>query len=426
MTRTATKERPATPGEAPPGSEAGFAFTLPAGAFAAAVGKACAVVSGRVTIPILSHALLRLDAFGVLHVMGTNLDQVVEAAASTTHRHVVSGAITVPALDLKDALGHLKPAEDVSAVLDPNRALLVLKQGRTTYKLPTLPADDFPLVAEIAGKTAAFDVDAAALAGALRQVEMAASTEEARFYLNGVFFDFNAPAPAAGATSVLLVSTDAHRLHKAALALPDGAPAPDAGFSFILPSAAVRPLLAACDGPAAGHRLSLTLGGAKLRIDAPDAKGGPVVLTTKLIDGTFPDWRRVVPQDPPNRVAADRDELLAAVERVGIVQGAQMNSDNAKRRTAAIKLSFADGELLLSNRDPNTGEEADSACACSLLAGHPGEVGFNAAYLAAALRSFGAADSIEIAWTDAGGPALFTRHGAAGDADARVVMPMRF
>jgi DNA polymerase III sliding clamp (beta) subunit (PCNA family) len=96
--------------------------------------------------------------------------------------------------------------------------------------------------------------------------------------------------------------------------------------------------------------------------------------------------------------------------------------------TAGVKLAIADGEIALSNRHQNTGEEAETSCAASLIAGAAGEIGFNGVYLAAALRSLPGADTVEFGWTDAGGPCLLTIHAAAGtphEGHGRVVMPMR-
>jgi len=391
-----------------------FTATLPAGAFAAAVARAAGVIAARTTIPILAHALLTIEN-GTLSVTGTNLDQVVRADVPAAG----AGALTVPGLDLKDALAHLKPGEDVAAAYDPGRNLLVLKQGRTTYKLPVLPVADFPLVTAMQGPSVNFAVDAATLSAALKSVEMAVSTEETRFYLAGVFFDFT-PIPG-DVSACTLVATDGHRLHKSPLPIAAGDTPPDVQHNFILPTQAIRPLLAACEG---GGTLAVTADAGKIRVTAPSAKGGAVELTSKLIEGTYPDWRRVVPKDPPGRAVIDAAELLAAVDRVGIIVGAQVQNNSTRKLTAGIKLSIADGEILLSNRAQHTGEEADTSCAASVLAGEPIEIGFNATYLAAALRSFGAVDTIELAWSDPAGPVLLTVHGAGTD-NARVVMPMR-
>lgn len=416
MTAAATRRRPATTpdasGEAPQGAKteaAAFAAVLPAGVFAAAVGKAAAVVPARTPIPIVAHLLLEFapedgDAGGRLTVTGSNLEQTVQVAV----RAAGHGAVAVPANELRAAVRNLSAEADVVVAPDAARAtLLVLKQGRTTYKLPTLPAADYPVLTEVPGAGEPWRVKAADLAAALKATEPAASSEETRFYLCGAFFDFARAA---------IVATDSFRLHKVPLPAGDG-PVPPKERSFILPREAVRPIVDAAKDVA---EIDLLAGETKLQVRA-----GAVTLTTKLIDGVFPDWARVVPGDMPQRASVDAKEFLAALERVSIIAAVQVNSDSA-RTVTGVKLAVADGELTLTNRAQATGEEAVTVCGCALLAGAPQEIGFNANYLAAAVRSLGDVDTIEIAWADAGdGPVRLSVLSDPDRTQIRVVMQLR-
>lgn len=414
MTRAATKNR--HPGEGQdldPASQpdaAGVApLTLPAGAFTTVVGKAVAVVERRNTIPIIGCVLLRARD-GRIEVSGTNLDQVVTAsleapAAAALH-------VAVPGHDLKAALDRLDQKGELTIALDADGQRLSLRQGRTAYRFPVLPAEDWPEVDMMPEGAARFVITAAELAAGLDGVSVAASSEEVRYWLNGVFLDFTAGDAA-------FVATDGHRLHRCSM--PPGL---DSGHApaAIVPTAAIRPLVTACDG---GGDIAIILTSTKLRAEAPNAKGAPVVLTTKLVDGSFPDWRRVVPRgDAPNACAAEAAALLAALERVAVIVDTAISSENSKKLTAGVRLAIGDGEIVITNAGRD-GRQATSACPASLLRGEAGEIGFNAPYLIAALRSLGDADTVQIAWTDAAAPILITIQADPQMRQQRVVMPMR-
>ena len=329
------------------------------------------VVETRNNIPILGNVLLSVED-GQFSARATDLD--IEIATSIPVLDALPGDCTVNAKLLADIAK--KAGSDVSLELDGDT--LTVKSGRSRFRLATLPVDDFPSFA--AGDfSASFDVDLAAL---VAPVQFAISTEETRFYLNGVFL--HNPGSA-----LVAVATDGHRLSRHTAPTVGDLP------PVILPRKLVSIL------PKGNVRVSLS--STKARIETADT-----VITSKLIDGTFPDYQRVIPTGNDKNVLADRKALATAVERVSTV---------ATERGRAVKMEIAPGQIALSMR--GDAEAADAVEAD--YSGEPIEIGFNAAYLTELLGVLDG-DTVRIALNDGGSPTIFT----GGDDDVLVVlMPMR-
>ena len=241
------------------------------------------VVERRNTIPILSNVLIDAAEDGTVKVMATDLDlQIVETVSAS--KVETPGAITVSAHLLNDIIRKLKEGSQVSLDAAENR--LEIRSGRANFKLPTLPRDDFPVIVE-GDLPTSFELPAKQLAEMIDRTRFAISTEETRYYLNGIFLhdtDDDEPVLKAAATA-------GHRLARFTLASPEGA----AGMpDVIVPRKAVgeiRKLIEEADG-----NVLIDLSASKIRFTI-SGEGG-VVLTSKLIDGTFPDWTRVLPQIP--------------------------------------------------------------------------------------------------------------------------------
>lgn len=344
-------------------------ITLPRADLSRVLSATTRVVESRNNIPILSNVMLSVEG-GILTARATDLD--IEASASVSALDCQDGAITVNAKLLADIAK--KASADITMELEGTT--LHVRSGRSRYKLATLPAGDFPSFS--AGTfDAEFEIDLAAL---VAPVQFAISTEETRYYLNGV--SLHNPG-----SSLVAVATDGHRLSRHVSETVGDIPA------VILPRKLVAIL------PRGVVRVSLS--STKVRVATPDG-----VLVSKLIDGSFPDYQRVIPTANPHRMTADRDTLLAAVDRVSVV-----NDEKGR----AVKLDIASGGLVLSVPE-KASEEVEVE-----FSGEPLAVGLNAQYLADVLRSFTpGAMTFELA--DAGSPVRI--RGEAEGRDA-VIMPMR-
>lgn len=334
------------------------------------------VIESRNTIPILSNVLLSAKD-GRLQVTGTDLDIVATDATEATVE--TEGTICVDAKLLADIAK--KAGGDISISLESDR--LIVKSGRSVFKLGTLPAADFPSLA--GGKfDAIFDIDLATL---LSPVAFAMSTEETRYYLNGVFIHLQDEF-------IRAVSTDGHRLSRHQMPYTGE----DAFKGVIVPRKAV--------GIIPKGTVTVSVSEAKIRISA-----GHFVLTSKLIDGTFPDYQRVIPTGNDKKIVFGSDEMRQASGRVSVI---------SSERGRAVKLSFADGKATLDVSNPDSGSASDEIVVS--YDGDPIEIGFNAAYLAELIGIFPAGD-LTLALADSGSPALFTSEKA--DNLLAVLMPMR-
>lgn len=329
------------------------------------------VVEARNTIPILSSVMLTAAGSG-LSVMATDLDIIATAGAEADV--VQDGAVCVDAKLLGDIA---KKAGDGTVTLSLDGDKLTVKSGRSRFSLATLTAADFPSFGE-SKFTASFDLDIASL---FAPVSFAISTEETRYYLQGVFLK--------GGLSEA-VATDGHRL-----ARNRGPELPD--FAGIIVPRKVVGIL-----PKGVVRVHVS--DTKIRIESDE-----INITSKLIDGTFPDYERVIPKNNDKIVIVDRDAIKTAAERVVTV-----SSEKAR----SVKLSITPGSVSLAARsDVGTAEDEVSAD----YSGEPFDVGFNSRYLAEMLAVL-PAGQVMLKAVDGGSPALLT---GGLDGWEGVLMPMR-
>lgn len=338
------------------------------------------VVEARNTIPILSS--LRLSAAdGKLTVTGTDLDIV---ATDTVPADVTeAGSLCVDSKLLSD-IAKKTGVGDVS--LSEDNGQLIVKSGRSRFTLQTLPAADFPDLSS-GEYTASFDLDLAAL---FAPVAFAISTEETRYYLNGIFLHIQED----GDYFIRAVATDGHRLSRHQVAYTGD----DAFNGIIVPRKTV--------GLVPKGTVSVSVSEAKIRIAA-----GDFVMTSKLIDGTFPDYERVIPKANDKKIVFGSDDMRKAADRVATV---------SSERGRAVKLSFVDGEAKLAVSNPDSGSATDE-----IFVNYQGDqidIGFNAAYLTEIVGIFPAGD-ITLALADSGSPSVFTSDKAP--ALLAVLMPMR-
>ena len=359
-----------------------------------ALGHVTSVVERRTTIPILSNVLLRATESS-LQLKATDLErEVVEAVSAQVSQ---PGAITVPAHMLHDIVRKLPDGSEVEIVRDAERERLTITAGQSRFAVQTLAADDFPDLA--AGEmTHTFEMPSGDLKNLIEKTRFAISTEETRYYLNGIYLH-----PAQRGTKAVLrgVATDGHRLAQLDLDLPKGA----AGMpGVIIPRKTVHELHRLTEDSAAG--LTVGVSNTKVRFEI-----GTITLTSKLIDGSFPDYQRVIPQSNDKSMKVSNAQFKAAVDRVSTI---------ASEKGRAVKLNIETDKLVLSVNNPDGGSATEEI---AIEFGHPKlEIGFNARYLldiSGQLES----DTLQFLLADPGSPTMVRD----GDDDRAlyVLMPMR-
>ena len=362
-----------------------------------ALGHAQRVVERKNTIPILSNVLLSARG-GALTLKATDLD--IEVTEKVAARVEQDGATTVPAHMLYDIVRKLPDGSEVMLQV-AEEGTLRLVSGRSQFRLQMLPEDDFPdLTAADFSHT--FRLAAADLKGLIDRTQFAISNEETRYYLNGIYLHHvDAPGNGDDGARLRVVATDGHRLAQAQIAAPDGS----AGMpGVIVPRKAVGEIQKLVDG--ADEQVTVELSEAKVRVTV-----GDVVLTSKLIDGTFPDYNRVIPTGNDKELTLDRATFASAVDRVSTI---------ASDRGRAVKLAMGDGQMVLSVNNPDSGsaeEEIAVGYAAEAL-----EIGFNSRYLLDITSQLSAEETVFML-ADPGSPTLIREKGEA--AALYVLMPMR-
>jgi len=375
-------------------------FTAEKSALLAALSLTGAIVERRNTIPILANVLLSpSEADGRLKARMTDLDTEAEIEFPA----VATGMIrpfTVPAHLLLDIVRKLPDGADVTIEAgDPTASGsaiisgVKIKAGRSRFSLQALDAKDFPSLGA-GDMPCRFELPAKALASAIAAVSFAISTEETRYYLNGIYLH-------SVEDGIMLVATDGHRLAKRFIALPEGMEGPNPGIIIPRKTVGVISRILPKEGT-----VSIAASDAKVMIVTGDTR-----LTSKLIDGTFPDYQRVIPQAGPMRVELDGKALSAAVDRVSTV---------STERGRAARFAFRDGQLTLTvtNLDAGNAEEAISYDGEAEI-----ETGFNAKYVLEALGHL-TEGTITMAIQDVGSPAILRADGDHTE-NLIVLMPMR-
>lgn len=359
-----------------------------------AVGAAVGVVERRNTIPILSNVALRGDAGGVT-VTATDLDMQHSVRVAVADASALNS--TLPAAALYNLLRAVPEGADVA--LTPGDGRMALRAARGRYMLPTLPIEDFPVMAE-AKDAVQFTVSAATVIAAMHRVRAAISTEETRYYLNGIFMH------RVGDT-IAFAATDGHRLGRVTIPAPEGS---DGMADVIIPRKMVAHLLSALgDGKGVGD-VTLTVSASRIGAAWRDA-GAEHATMSKVIDGTFPDYTRVIPADNPHCLTVDPETLSPAVKRA-----AMFNHDKAQ--VVVIDLSPDAVRICYTSPDGGAAEEDVPAT----YSGEPMRVGLNAKYLTEMLSMAGG-DAVTAHFADPTAPVRFA---ADGDADfTGVLMPMR-
>ncbi|TCL01496.1 DNA polymerase III beta subunit [Shimia isoporae] len=359
-----------------------------------AVSQAQSVVERRNTIPILANVLIEAEG-DTAQFRATDLDiEVVDKAAAMVER---PGATTVAATTLHEIVRKLPDGALVTLTDDGASGRLTVEAGRSNFSLATLPREDFPVMA-----TSEYSSNFSAPAPVLRRLfdksKFAISTEETRYYLNGVYMHI---ADSEGGKALRCVATDGHRLARIDADLPDGAAEMP---GVIVPRKTVGELRKLLDDD--DMEIAVSVSETKVRFATPN-----ITLTSKVIDGTFPDYTRVIPQGNTRKLEVDASEFAQAVDRVATV---------SSERSRAVKLQLDEDRLVLSVNSPDSGaaeEELAVAYGDERL-----EIGFNAKYLLEIASQVDRENAVFM-FNSAGDPTLM-REGNDTSA-VYVVMPMR-
>jgi DNA polymerase III subunit beta len=351
------------------------------------------VVERRTTIPILSNVLLRAET-GQLALSATDMDlEIIERIPGQIEWE---GRTTAPAHTLYDIARKLREGAQVEMEASGERNTMVLRSGRSTFTLQCLPPEDYPVMTsgELPHN---FALPAGELRKLIDRTRFAISTEETRYYLNGIYLH---ATKAEEVPVIRAVATDGHRLARVEMVLPEGA----AGMpGVIIPRKTVLELRKLVeDGE---NEVQIALSQTKIRFVV-----GEAALTSKLIDGTFPDYDRVIPSNNDKILEVDCKSFAEAVDRVSTI---------STEKSRAVKLAIGNGSLLVCATSPESGtaeEEIEVR-----YPGSPLEIGFNSRYLLDIAEQIG--EGVQFKMSDAGSPTIVLD--SADLSALYVLMPMR-
>ena len=369
-------------------------FVVDRNAFLRALGHITGIVERRNTIPILSNVLIDAGEGGGLTLKATDLD--VEAVETVPAKVEDAGAATVPAHTLHDIVRKLPEGAEIKIERKGGEGRLKVTAGRASFELAILPASDFPDMGQ-AELPHRFTIESGALKRLFEKARFAISTEETRYYLNGVYLH----SVEADGRKLRAVATDGHRLAQVQTGCPAGAQEIP---GVIVPRKTVGEVIKLLESEQAPVEVALSQ--AKIRF----AVGG-VVLTSKLIDGSFPDYVRVIPTTNKKTLLLENADLVKAVDRVSTL---------SSEKGRAVKLNASEDRLVVSASNPESGSATEEIPA--EYRSEPIEIGFNARYLLdIAAQIDGSQTLFKLA--DASSPTLIS-----DDKDATalyVLMPMR-
>ena len=358
------------------------------------LGHVHRVVERRNTIPILANVLIRAERANIAF-KATDLDlEVIETIAAEVGQ---GGATTVPAHMFYEIVRKLPEGAQIVLEATGDRAVLAIRAGRSRFTLQTLPESDFPDLA--AGEmTHTFKLAAPDLKRLIDKTQFAISTEETRYYLNGIYLHATGSADA---QTLRAVATDGHRLAQLDLPLPEGAQGMP---GIIVPRKTVGEVQRLIEDSETEVTIELSQG--KIRFTLAG-----VVLTSKLIDGTFPDYARVIPVGNDKELVVDKKEFEQAVDRVSTV---------SSERGRAVKLSLGNGKLTLSVTNPDSGSASEEIEVD--YGSEPLDIGFNSRYLLDIAAQIEGEQAV-LRLADPGSPTLIQDKDAKGA--LYVLMPMR-
>jgi len=348
------------------------------------------IVEKRHTLPILSNVLLERGG-DRLHLLATDLEIEVATSFSLQQKGAENYLVTVSARKLQEILRSLPEQAEVSLETQNNR--LQVKSGKSRFNLQTLPAEDFPKMAQAAGAVTKIKLPQKALRALLLLVQYAMAQQDIRYYLNGMLLLVEDGVLKA-------VATDGHRLAYASMPTQQK----NERQEVILPRKAVQELIKLLNETDEEVVVEIAASQARFEI-------GPVVLVTKVVDGKFPDYTRVIPTANKKNFVVERVMLMQALQRVAILS-------NEKFR--GVRWTLTEDQLRIACTNTEQ-EEAFEELEISYK-GDALDIGFNVTYLLDVLANL-ACENVICSFGDANSSVLIT---IAEDKDFRyVVMPMR-
>lgn len=347
------------------------------------------VVERRQTLPILANVLIEADNSSL---MLTATDLEVELRAHTPVEVIQPGRVTIPARKLMDIVRNLPEDAELKMALEGER--MIVRAGRSRFSLAYLSADDFPVVDDVEANQR-IKLPQHQVRWLIEKTHFAMAMQDVRYYLNGLLLELDGQG-------IKTVATDGHRLALAELAVD--LPITEA-VQIIVPRKAIQELLRLLE--TSDTEVELILGSSHLQVVLPDIR-----FTTKLIDGRFPDYQRVIPEAEGSVVNVDREMLRKALVRASILS-------NEKYR--GVRFIFEPEQLRIQSNNPEQEEAEEEVAAESNGAGM--EIGFNASYMLDALGAI-EAESITMYVRDGSSSALLVGNGDGQDG-RYVVMPMR-
>ena len=352
------------------------------------------IVEKRNTIPVLSNVKIEALADGISFKatdMDTEITEIVDAKISE------QGATTAPAHMLYDIVRKLSDGSEVELTFPDDKGQLTIASGKSKFSLSCIGVEDFPVISGDA-LPINFSMSVNELKGVIDRTKFAVSTEETRYYLNGVYMH----AKNNGATSVLrIVATDGHRLACVESPLPQGA---ENLNGVIIPRKTIGEIRKLLDDTSV-ENVTVSMSDNKVRFTLDE-----VTLTSKLIDGTYPDYERVIPTDNDKSLEMSVKDLAAAVDRVSVVA----------ERTRAIKMITGANHVSITTSSPELGSAQEEIEAT--YAGETLEIGYNFRYLLDILAEI-TGETVKISFADAASPSVI--HDTSDNSAVFVLMPMR-
>ena len=369
-------------------------LTIERAALLRALGHVQSAVERRNTIPILSNVLLSAER-DRLTFSATDLDmEIVDEAPAQVDQ---PGQITAPAHTLYEIVRKLPEGADVSLAFTGEDPRLTVQAGRSRFNLPVLPAGDFPVMSA-EGLSGSFMLDVGDLIRLIDKTRFAISTEETRYYLNGLYLH---TVMQDGEARLRAVATDGHRLALAEMPAPEGAMGSP---GVIVPRKTIQEARRLMED--AGNEVELSVSQAKVRFDF-----GRAALTSKVIDGSFPDYVRVIPKDNQKIATVDNALFAAAVDRVATISA---------EKSRSVKMSIEPGKMVLTVRNMEAGQAVEELEI--EYNDEPFEIGFNARYLLDVTGQIGA-ENAELRFADPASPTLVLDPSDRGV--QYVLMPLR-
>lgn len=348
----------------------------------------CSSINGRPTLPILGNVLVEVSD-NLLRLTATDLEVELIAEVPLDLPHSL-GKVTVPARKLLDICRGLSDKSPLIIELDEQR--LLIRSGRSRFSLATLPAQDFPNIEDWQSEVE-LELNQGELKQLVEKTQFAMANQDVRYFLNGMLFELDA-------SQLRVVATDGHRMAMSQAPLRQSFEMKQ----IIIPRKGVLELAKLLDAP--DEMVRLSLGQSNLR-----AHMGCYIFTSKLVDGRFPDYRRVLPQSANKTLTVDVDVLKQALSRAAILS-------NEKFR--GIRLTIGADEVKVTAKNPEQ-EEAEESLSVDYR-GEPIEIGFNVNYVLDVLNTL-KTGQVRISMADANVSSLFEP--VDDDSTSYVVMPIR-